>query len=85
MEIKQQKSLSEFYQGKRILITGASGYIAWNLIKKLVEYKCTLVCFSRSRKNIERQSGNANIEIIEANYHDFVRLQYGDMLESALD
>ena len=70
MEIKQQKSFSGFYQGKRILITGASGYIAWNLIKRLVEYNCTLVCFSGNTKNIEQQSGNANFEIIEANYHD---------------
>ena len=70
MEIKLQKLLSEFYQGKRILITGASGYIAWNLIKRLVEYNCTLVYFSGNTKNIEQQSGNANFEIIEANYQD---------------
>tara|TARA_B100000315_G_scaffold236421_1_gene252167 strand:+ start:184 stop:1182 length:999 start_codon:yes stop_codon:yes gene_type:complete len=75
MEIKEQKSLSEFYQGKRILITGASGYIAWNLIKRLVEYNCTLVCFSGNTKNIEQQSGNANFEIIEANYQDKIAFQ----------
>jgi len=70
MEIKLQKSLSEFYQGKRILITGASGYIAWNIIKGLVEYNCDIVCFSANTKNIKQQSGNANFEFIEASYQD---------------
>jgi len=74
MEIKQQKSLSEFYQGKRILVTGASGYIAWNLIKGLVEYNCDIVCFSSNTKNI-KHSGIANFDFIEANYQDEVAFQ----------
>jgi UDP-glucose 4-epimerase len=74
MEIKQQKSLSEFYQGKRILVTGASGYIAWNLIKGLVEYSCDIVCFSSNTKNI-KHSGIANFDFIEANYQDEVAFQ----------
>jgi len=70
MEIKQQKLLSEFYQGKRVLITGASGYIAWNLIKELAKYNCVIICFSANTKNVIHQSGNANFEFIEASYQD---------------
>jgi nucleoside-diphosphate-sugar epimerase len=75
MEIKQQKSLSEFYQGKRILITGASGYIAWKLIKQLVKFDCTLICFSRDAKKVEQQKGNASFHFIEGSYQDEVAFE----------
>ena len=75
MVAKKQSSLTEFYHNKRILITGASGYIAWNLIKQLAEYNCTLVCFSRSADIIEREKGDANFKFIVANYQDEVAWQ----------
>jgi len=75
MAVKAQQSLSEFYYNKRILITGASGYIAWNLIKKLAKYNCTIICFSRNAEKIEKQSGEAKIEFIEANYLDEIVFQ----------
>jgi len=70
MAVKIRMSLTELYRNKRVLITGASGYIAWNLIKRLAVYNCTLVCFSRSVDKIERQKGNANFELIEGSYQD---------------
>lgn len=68
-------SLSEFYYNKRILITGASGYIAWNLITRLVEFSCTIICFSRNNKNIEKQSGLARFEFIDTSYQDEISFQ----------
>ena len=70
MAVKDQPSLSEFYHNKCILITGASGYIAWNLIRQLVEFDCTIVCFSRKANQVEKQNGKANFEFIEGSYQD---------------
>lgn len=66
---------SGFYNNKHILITGASGYIAWNLIKRLVEFDCTIKCFSRNSGKIEKQTGNANFEFIDGSYQDEVGFQ----------
>jgi len=65
----------KFYENKKILITGASGYVAWSLIKQLVKFDCTLICFSRDAKKIEKQKGNANFQFIEGNYQDQVTFQ----------
>lgn len=70
MAVKNQQTLTKFYHNKRILITGASGYIAWNLIKKLVHFDCTIICFSRSDQKIEKQKGNANFQFIESSYQN---------------
>ena len=70
MVVTNQLSLTEFYHNKRVLVTGASGYIAWNLVKQLSDYNCTVVCFSRLVDKIERQRGNANFEFIEGSYQD---------------
>jgi nucleoside-diphosphate-sugar epimerase len=75
MAVKNQQTLTKFYHNKRILITGASGYVAWSLIKQLVKFDCTLVCFSRDAKKIEKQKGNANFQFIEGNYQDEVTFQ----------
>jgi UDP-glucose 4-epimerase len=70
MAIKDISDITEFYHKKRILITGASGYIAWNLIKRLVKFDCTIKCFSRNAKNIDKQKGKAKLKFIEASYQD---------------
>lgn len=75
MAVKNQQSLTEFYHKKRILITGASGYIAWNLIKQLAEYDCTIVCLSRNVEKIEKQNENANFNFIVASYQNEVAFQ----------
>ena len=70
MVVKSQLSLIGFYHKKHILITGASGYIAWNLIKKLGECNCTISCFSRNAEKIEKQKVKANIKVIAGSYND---------------
>jgi UDP-glucose 4-epimerase len=70
MVVTNQASLTEFYHNKRILITGASGYIAWNLIKQLVNFSCTLVCFSRDIEIIKKNGLESNFQFIKANYQD---------------
>jgi len=75
MAVKNQLFLTEFYHNKRILITGASGYIAWNLIKQLVKFNCTIKCFSRKAEKIEQHKGYANFQFIEASYQGEVAFQ----------
>ena len=70
MVMSSQLSLSEFYKNKQILITGASGYIAWNLIGELSQFACSIICLSRNVKNIEKQKGKANVKFIEGRYQD---------------
>lgn len=70
MVIGSQSSLSEFYKDKHILITGASGYIAWNLIRELTQLECSIVCLSRNTRKTEKQKGKANVRIIEGSYQD---------------
>jgi nucleoside-diphosphate-sugar epimerase len=72
MAVRSQLSLSEFYHNKCVLITGATGYIAWNLIRQLVKFNCNIVCFSRSANKIEKEKGNASFEFIEDSYQNEV-------------
>ena len=48
------------FKGKRILITGASGYIASNLIHTLKNMNCTIIRLSR-KSELPKISGKANI------------------------
>lgn len=75
MAVKDQSSLTKFYHNKRILITGASGYISWNLIRCLAEYKCEIIYFSRNIEKAERQTSNTIFEFIEASYQDEIAFQ----------
>jgi nucleoside-diphosphate-sugar epimerase len=52
--------ISPFYANKRILVTGASGYLATNLIRWLKEINCTVVRLSRSGR-LSPINGHANI------------------------
>ena len=62
--------LGKFYRGKRILITGASGYIAWNLLRTLECFDCTIICLSRNVQRIDRSSGRASITYVQGAYQD---------------
>ena len=75
MGLTDNLSLSEYYDNKRILITGASGYISWNLIRSLSEYSCTIVYYSRNIEKIERHPGEAKFEFIKASYQDETAFQ----------
>ena len=39
-----------YFAGKRILITGASGYLATNLVNSLVDVSCAIIRLSRNEK-----------------------------------
>ena len=69
-----------FFKNKNILITGASGYIAWNLIKALSKHACSIVCLSHNTKKIEKQKGRAHVRFIESSYQDL-----GGYLEAVID
>ena len=75
MELNEQHLLRNYYFEKHILITGASGYIAHNLIKCLMSFDCTIVCFSRNIKKIKKQEGTATLILLEANYQEFDAFQ----------
>ena len=49
------------YIGKRILVTGASGYLATNLILLLKEIDCTVIRLSRDSEKLSPANGIANI------------------------
>ena len=44
---KSRQDLFRFFDGKKILVTGASGYVANNLILKLADFSCRIVRLSR--------------------------------------
>jgi len=68
MAIADKPSLADFYSNKHILITGASGYIARNIIRCLMAFDCTIVCLSRNVEKIKKQEGKASLVFIEGNY-----------------
>lgn len=55
-----------YFAGKRILVTGASGYLATNLINSLKDVKCTIIRLSRSNKLLP-VNGIVNIVDITGN------------------
>ena len=67
--------LSAFYKSKHVLITGGSGYIAWNLIEKLQQLDCFITCISRDISKIDIRNAGTQFRFIETGYHDLSVLQ----------
>ncbi|MFH1798617.1 MAG: NAD(P)-dependent oxidoreductase [Candidatus Omnitrophota bacterium] len=65
-----QDQIKTFYRGKTVLITGASGYIGWNIIQALSEIDCTILRFSRDKDKLEKIDKRAEIVDIEGEYQD---------------
>ena len=53
--------ITRYYVGKQILITGASGYIASNLLHILKDIDCTIIRLSRDSRRLLSVSGIANV------------------------
>ena len=49
-----------YFEGKRIVITGASGYLASNLVYRLQDSRCTIVRLSR-KENLPPIDGKADV------------------------
>jgi len=67
------QQVSSFYKGKQVLITGASGYIAWNLIKRLRQFDCQIIGMSRAGANVDAEV--SGIPIIKSDYHDLAEFE----------
>jgi len=48
MEENTINKILPYYSGKRILVTGAGGYLAWNLVNSLKNASCTIIRLSRN-------------------------------------
>jgi len=57
--------LIEFYQDKRILVTGGSGFLATNLVEALKDTKCFIRRLSRGAR-FPVHAGAARIEDMKA-------------------
>tara|TARA_B100000315_G_scaffold132657_1_gene122151 strand:- start:6501 stop:7490 length:990 start_codon:yes stop_codon:yes gene_type:complete len=61
--------IQDYINGKRLLITGASGYLASNLAKSLKEFPCTIRRFTRKSKLVPLQ-GTATFEDVRGDICD---------------
>lgn len=52
--------INDFFKGKKILITGAGGYIGTNIVSKLQKISCTVVRVSRQKQLEAYEGSNAD-------------------------
>lgn len=55
----------DHYQGKRVLVTGSSGYVAWTLTHRLAQTHTELVRITRDTRRLPRLDGPAEIFDVE--------------------
>ena len=69
-----ERKILSFYKSKKILVSGATGYIAWNLINKLLGIDCEITCLTRkppSELYMENfTTCNAEVNTIVGSYDD---------------
>jgi nucleoside-diphosphate-sugar epimerase len=69
-----ERKILSFYKSKKILVSGATGYIAWNLINKLLGIDCEITCLTRkppSELYMENfTTCNAKVNTIVGSYDD---------------
>jgi nucleoside-diphosphate-sugar epimerase len=69
-----ERKILSFYKSKKILVSGATGYIAWNLINKLLGIDCQITCLTRnppSELYMENfTTCNAEVKTIVGSYDD---------------
>ena len=67
-------NVAAFYRHKHILITGASGFIGWNLIEKLKQFECRITCMTRSVSGSD-SDGCAEILFLQSEYKDLLEFK----------
>lgn len=56
---------------RKILVTGASGYVGGRLVRALVEKKMDVRVFVRDKEKIQRQPWHSHVEVAVGNANDF--------------
>jgi len=63
-------SNSDSFQGKRVLVTGSTGFLGSHLVRKLIELEAEVVCLIRTSSARERISDCLErMEVIDADLH----------------
>jgi len=55
------ETVARAYEGKRVLVSGANGYLATNLVQALLDVDCQLVRLSRHPERLARPAGAVQI------------------------
>lgn len=72
------EDINNFLRGKKILITGSSGFLATNLISALIKLDCELVLMSRGSKgHLKSELGNPKVSVIKSNYRKLADFEVG--------
>lgn len=70
MGLNHSSSISNFFYNKKVLITGSSGYLGWNLINEISKFNCTIFCCSRNENIDLPKNTKAKIKKIKIDYQD---------------
>lgn len=57
MNLRIEEKIISYFERRRILVTGASGYLATNLIHSVKDIDCTIVRLSKSSKFLPVKGG----------------------------